>query len=355
MNNLLSDTFKGLKPYVPGEQPTEPIQHKLNTNENPYPPSPMVIEAIRNTVDQRLRLYPDYTANDLRNAIAQHHGVTAEQVFIGNGSDEVLAHIFKAFFQRDGVLLMPDISYSFYTTYAAMYGVREKQIALNNDFSLPVDKFSEHDPNVIGVIFANPNAPTGLAISLEEVSGIAKAHPNSAVVVDEAYVDFGADSAIKLINKHKNIVVVHTLSKSRALAGLRVGYAIACEALVKALNVVKDSFNSYPLDTLAMAGATASFKDDEYFTKSLKKVIKSRSYLSEKLQSLGFEVLPSKTNFLFVKHSNYNATDISAQLRRSGILVRHFNSPRINQFLRITIGTQEQCEFLYEKLQGILK
>lgn len=355
MSRLFSNTLSDLQPYVPGEQPAEAVNLKLNTNENPYGPSPKAIEAIKQAAGNNLRLYPDYSGSKLRQAVADLHGINANQVFLGNGSDEVLAHIYKGLFQRDGVLLVPDISYSFYSTYSAMYGIKQKQIPLAPDLSINVTDFTanQNEP-VAGVIFANPNAPTGLALGLDQIAAIAKAHPDSAVVVDEAYVDFGAESAVSLLDQFDNLVIVHTLSKSRALAGLRVGFAMASVSIVNALNKVKDSFNSYPLDSLALAGACASIMDHEYFLEKRDAVIKAREYLSGSLKDLGFTVLPSATNFVFASHPNHDASKISQGLRGQGILVRHFNNPRITQFLRITVGTLSECERLCNTLKNIL-
>ncbi|HLU15550.1 MAG TPA: histidinol-phosphate transaminase [Burkholderiaceae bacterium] len=354
MSRLFSETLQGLSPYVPGEQPREPIDLKLNTNEHPYGPSPRAIEAIRQAAGERLRLYPDYSAFALREAIANLHQIHPDQVFVGNGSDEVLAHVFKALFQRPGVLLVPDITYSFYKTYSAMFQVKQHHVPLAPDFSINVADYTGPQTQAIaGIIFANPNAPTGLALGLDEIAGILRANPDTPVVVDEAYVDFGASTAVPLLEQFDNLVVVHTMSKSRALAGLRVGFAMASKEIVQALVRVKDSFNSYPLDTLAQAGALASVQDDDYFRKSCQAVIQARATLASGLQELGFDVLPSQTNFVFVRHPAYDARAISQALRERGILVRHFNQPRIEQYLRITVGTLDQCRRLCSTLAEI--
>lgn len=354
MSRLFSDTLADLVPYVPGEQPQEPIDLKLNTNENPYGPSPRAIEAIRQAASDQLRLYPDYSARALRGSIAELHGIDPDQVFVGNGSDEVLAHIYKALFQRDGVLLVPDITYSFYRTYSAYFQVRQELVPLADDLSINVSDYTvARTSPVAGIIFANPNAPTGLALTLDDIAAILRAHPDVPVVVDEAYVDFGGQSAVSLLEQFDNLVVVHTLSKSRALAGLRVGFAMASTQIVQALIRVKDSFNSYPLDTLAQAGAMASIQDVGHFRQSCDAVIQARETLSADLTELGFQVLPSLTNFVFVRHSAYDALLISQALRKRGILVRHFNQPRIEQYLRITVGTLEQCRRLCNTLAEI--
>lgn len=355
MSRLLSDTLADLIPYVPGEQPQEPISLKLNTNEHPYGPSPRAIEAIKRAADDHLRLYPDYSAQELRSAIAQLHGIDPDQVFVGNGSDEVLAHIYKALFQRQGVLLVPDITYSFYRTYSALYQVQQQLVPLADDFSIRVaDYTGPHAQPVAGIIFANPNAPTGIALGLDDISAILAANPDVPVVIDEAYIDFGAESAVSLLDRFDNLVVVHTLSKSRALAGLRVGFAMAGKDIVSALLRVKDSFNSYPLDRLAQAGAVASIQDTEHFATSRQAVIDARSYLSGELAKLGFDSLPSQANFVFVSHPDHEATAIAQALRARGILVRHFNQPRIKNYLRITVGTLDECQRLCRALSEIV-
>lgn len=354
MSRLFSDTLADLVPYVPGEQPQEPIDLKLNTNEHPYGPSPRALEAIKHAASDALRLYPDYSALPLRRTIADFHGLHPDQVFVGNGSDEVLAHIYKALFQREGVLLVPDITYSFYRTYSAYFQVQQELIPLADDLSINLaDYTSTRTGAVAGIIFANPNAPTGLALSLDDIAAILRAHPDVPVVVDEAYVDFGAQTAVPLLEQFDNLVVVHTLSKSRALAGLRVGFAMASKQIVGALTRVKDSFNSYPLDSLAQAGAAASIQDVEHFQQSCDAVIQAREVLSADLTALGFDVLPSSANFVFARHSAYDALTISQALRERGILVRHFSQPRIDQYLRITVGTLQQCRRLCTTLAEI--
>lgn len=355
MSRLWSDHIHALQPYVPGEQPKQKLL-KLNTNEHAYGPSPKVLEAIAAVNNDDLRLYPPYDSAALIAAIAHLHQVNPSQVFLGNGSDEVLAHVFNTLFLRDGrPLLMPDITYSFYKTYCTFFGVPSELQPLNDDFTLNVAHYTQtRDVAPAAIIFANPNAPTGLALDLDSISAIAQANPDTAVVVDEAYVDFGADSAVALLAKHDNIVVIHTLSKSYALAGLRVGYAIASAEIVAGLQRVKDSFNSYPLDTLAQAGALAAIEDREYFDEKRLAIMQSREQLTIDLQALGFAVLPSKTNFVFTRHEQVAATQIHQALRDHGILVRHFNLPRIEQYLRITIGTPEQCSTLLTALRDIL-
>lgn len=355
MSRFWSDHIQALQPYVPGEQPKQKLL-KLNTNEHAYGPSPKVFEAIAEVNNADLRLYPSYDSTLLKDTIAHLHEVNTQQVFLGNGSDEVLAHVFNTLFLRDGrPLLMPDITYSFYKTYCTFFKVPSELQPLNEDYTINVDDYTrQRTVPPAAIVFANPNAPTGLALGLDDIAAIAAANPDSAVVVDEAYVDFGADSAIALLDQYDNIVVIHTLSKSYALAGLRVGYAVSSADIVAGLQRVKDSFNSYPLDTLAQAGALAAIKDSAYFNEKRLAIMQSRDELTKDLQALGFTVLPSKTNFVFARHNETNAIDIHKALREHGILVRHFNLSRIDQFLRITIGTPTQCATLLAALHKIL-
>lgn len=355
MSRFWSDHVAGLSPYVAGEQPKIAKLVKLNTNENPYGPSPKALEAIREAVGDRLRLYPDNDSTALRAAIAEHHGVKPGQVFVGNGSDEILAHVFNALFRRQGrMLLMPDISYSFYKTYCRLYDVPAELVPLDDDFGIrPEDYAAARPAPIAGVIVANPNAPTGRALSLEQIDAIAAAHPDAPVVIDEAYVDFGAQSAIALLGRRDNLVAIHTFSKSRSLAGLRVGFAIGSEEIIGGLNRVKDSFNSYPLDSLAHAGAAAAIRDVEYFDRTRRLVMATRADLTQRLEILGFKVLPSQANFVFASHPDHDARELALALRAEGVLVRHFSQPRIDQFLRITVGTPEECELLCETLVKI--
>lgn len=355
MTRLFSSDLADLKPYIPGEQPKEVSALKLNTNENPFGPSPLALEAIREAVSDDLRLYPEHAATDLRQAIADANGLGMEQVFVGNSSDEVLAHVYRALFQRPGLVLVPDITYSYYTAYGALYGVEQKRIPLAADLSINVADYTASYPEgVAGIIFANPNAPTGLALPLADIADIAQAHPDAAVVIDEAYVDFGGESAVALLNQHDNIVVVQTLSKSRSLAGLRVGFVLASQDVINALTLVKDSFNSFPVDNLALAGAAASMRDTAYFERTCRAIVQAREQLTTDLQELGFEVLPSSTNFVFARHPDHDGPVLMQALRDRNILVRHFDHPRINQYLRITVGTSEQCRRLYTELASIL-
>ena len=348
-----SPRVRELVPYVPGEQPRVPNLVKLNTNENPYPPSPRAIAAIARAAQDGLQRYPDPESTDLREAIARHHGLDAGQVFPGNGSDEVLAHAFFAFFQQARPLLLPDVTYSFYRVYCQLYGIETQPVPVDDALQIDVADYAGRAAG--GVVIANPNAPTGSALPLRAIEQLLEAQPDCVVLVDEAYVDFGAESSIPLIPRHPNLLVVHTLSKSRSLAGLRVGFAAGQRHLVEGLERVKNSFNSYPLDRLAVAGAVAAYEDVKYFEQTRRAVIASREALTVQLWRLGFDVLPSSANFVFARHPDRDAPALAARLRQHGILVRHFAQPRIGQFLRISIGTPAQCEALAQALRLLAK
>lgn len=352
MSRYWSEVVRRLTPYVPGEQPKLTNLVKLNTNENPYGPSPRVLEALRLEAADTLRLYPDPNSERLREAIAARHGVTADEVFVGNGSDEVLAHAFLALLKHDAPILFPDVTYSFYPVYCGLYEIEYREIPLTGSFEIRVDDYFQ--PNG-GIIFPNPNAPTGRYLALAEIERLLAANTDSVVVVDEAYIDFGGESAVALVKNHPQLLVVHTLSKSHSLAGLRVGYAIGQAELIEALVRVKDSFNSYPLDRFAQAGAAASIADREYFEQTRRRVMATREKLVAELAALGFEVLPSLANFVFARHPRKDGAELAQALRERSIIVRHFRKPaRIAQFLRITVGTDEQCAALIGALKAIL-
>ena len=352
MSKYWSDVVHRLTPYVPGEQPKMSNLVKLNTNESPYGPSPQVIRALQAEAAESLRLYPDPNSEQLKTKIAEYFDLKLNQVFVGNGSDEVLAHTFQALFKHDRPLLFPDISYSFYPVYCGLYGIEFETIALNNYFEIDVTDYDR--PNG-GVIFPNPNAPTGVPLQLVEIEKLLKFNTESVVVIDEAYVDFGTESAVKLINTYPNLLVTHTLSKARSLAGLRVGYALGHPDLIEALIRVKDSFNSYPIDRLAEAGALASFEDEAYFKETTAKVTTTRQALVRDLQALDFEVLPSGANFIFAKHKTRDGAELTQRLRDKSIIIRHFKKPaRIAPYLRITIGTDTQSTQLIAALNEIL-
>lgn len=352
--SLISPVVTRLVPYVPGEQPRIDKLVKLNTNENPYPPSARVIAAIGAAAQQGLQLYPDPESIVLRQAIAARHGLAVEQVFVGNGSDEVLAQAFFAFFQHGCPLLMPDISYSFYQVFCRLYDIPAETVPLTDEMELDVAAYARATgDSVAGVVIANPNAPTGIGLPLQEVEQLLLLHPNRVVLVDEAYVDFGADSALALIAHYPNLLVVHTFSKSRSLAGLRVGFACGQAHLIEALGRVKNSFNSYPLDRLASAGAVAAIEDHAYFEQTRHAVMSAREGLVLALEDLGFKVLPSQANFVFVRHPDHDAAGLAASLRQRAVLVRHFKLPRIEQYLRISVGTPAQCTRLVRELDDI--
>lgn len=352
MSQYWSAVVHGLTPYVPGEQPKLANLVKLNTNENPYGPSPKVLDAVRSETADTLRLYPDPNSDRLRAGIAAYHGVNAGQVFVGNGSDEVLAHAFMALLKHDAPILFPDISYSFYPVYCGLYEIAYRMIPLTDSFEIKIDDYLT--PNG-GVIFPNPNAPTGRLLALSEIERLLAGNPDSVVVIDEAYIDFGGESAVSLVARYPQLLVTRTLSKSHALAGLRVGYAIGQPHLIEALNRVKDSFNSYPLDRLAQAGALASLQDHAYFEALCARVVATRTRLVAAMTEMGFDVLPSAANFIFARHSAHDGAELAAGLRERSIIVRHFKNPaRIAPFLRITVGTDAQCDALIAALKTLV-
>lgn len=351
MSKYWSAFVRELTPYVPGEQPPAGTVIKLNTNENPYGPSPAVLAAIRDATSDELRLYPDPESNALRAALAAFHAVAADQVFVGNGSDEVLAHVFHTLLNHDAPVLFPDITYSFYPVYCALYGIDFETVALGDAFEIVPGDYARANG---GIIFPNPNAPTGRALALDAVETIVRSNRDSVVVIDEAYIAFGGESAVPLIDNYDNLLVIQTLSKSHGLAGLRVGAAFGNAALIDGLLRVKNSFNSYPLDRLAIAGAVAAIEDRDYYEQTRTRVISSRERLAAALAQRGFEVLPSAANFLFVRHRAHNAADLGAALRERSIIVRHFGQPRTADYLRITIGTDAELDRLIAALDAIL-
>lgn len=351
MSKFWSPFVKDLVPYVPGEQPKLAKLVKLNTNENPYGPSPKALAAMQTELNDNLRLYPDPNGERLKQAIADYYGVQPAQVFLGNGSDEVLAHAFHGLFQHGKPLLFPDITYSFYPVYCGLYGIPFEAVPLDEQFQIRVADYAK--PNG-GIIFPNPNAPTGCLLALDAIEQLLKSNPDSVVVVDEAYVDFGGETAITLVDRYPNLLVTQTLSKSRSLAGLRVGLAVGHPDLIEALERIKNSFNSYPLDRMAIVGAAAAFEDKAYFQQTCQAVIDSREQLVAELNDLGFDVLPSAANFVFVRHPQKDAATLAASLREQGVIVRHFKQARIAQFLRISIGTPEQNQALVEALKVYL-
>ena len=353
MSKFWSDFVVGLEPYVPGEQPANINLTKLNTNENPYPPSPAVMQAMENAVNDDLRLYPPSNADQLKQTLADYFQLTPEQVFVGNGSDEVLAHVFNGLFRQAQPILYPDISYSFYPVYCGLYDIEFSQIPLADDYSLDLEDYRRANG---GIIFPNPNAPTGRLLGLDAIEALLQDNRDSVVVVDEAYIDFAeaGSSAVSLIDQYDNLLVVQTMSKSRSLAGMRIGYAMGSKILIEGLERIKNSFNSYPLGHVQLAAAIASFNDPDYFVTMRERVISSREWIVEQLKVLGFDVLPSAANFVLARHSGQNGLALTQSLRDKNIIIRHFNKPRLSEFLRITVGTPEQNQRLIDALGEII-
>lgn len=350
MSKYWSDKVKNLKPYIPGEQPKDKKYIKLNTNENPYPPSSKVIKAIREAANSDLKLYPDPEAEVLRNTIANYYGLAKDEVFIGNGSDEVLGFSFMAFFNPGKPILFPDISYSFYKVYANLFDIDYNLISLDEDFNIPLYEFSKKNG---GVVIPNPNAPTAKYIELEKVKKLVQSNMDSVVIIDEAYIDFGGESSVKLIKDYPNLLVVQTLSKSRSLAGLRVGFAMGNKELITALNMVKNSINSYTIDRIALTGANAAFLDNNYFEDTRKRIIATRERTVGNLKKIGFKVLDSKANFIFISHPKIYGAVLFKELRDRGILVRYFKDNRIDNYLRVSIGTDGEMDKFIETLKEI--
>ncbi|MBQ6376010.1 MAG: histidinol-phosphate transaminase [Lachnospiraceae bacterium] len=346
-----TDSIRRVTPYVPGEQPKDPDMIKLNTNENPYPPSPAVEKAFSEFSAASLRLYPDPAVSDLVAAIAEIYGVSEEEVFVGVGSDDVLAMCFLTFFNSGKPVLFPDITYSFYDVWAELFRIPYRRIPLLEDFTLEAEDYLVENG---GIIFPNPNAPTGLLLPLAKVEQIVRENPDSVVIVDEAYIDFGGESALPLTRRYNNLIVVQTFSKSRNLAGMRIGFAIADRELIAALSDVKYSFNSYTMNAPSIAAGTACMRDTEYFRRCTKRIMKTRAWAAEELRKLGFIVPDSASNFLFVTHKSVPAEELFNYLKMQHIYVRYFKKPRIDNYLRITIGTDAQMETLIRVLRSYL-
>ncbi|GHB11341.1 histidinol-phosphate aminotransferase [Modicisalibacter luteus] len=343
--------MRELTPYVPGEQPRERLI-KLNTNENPYPPAPGVEQVLRSYPTDHLRLYPDPDATALREALAREYGVDPEQVFVGNGSDEVLALAFQTFFRQDKPLLMPSITYSFYPVYCRLYGIESRTLDLDEQWQVPLGDMTAENG---GIIFANPNAPTGHGHGRDAIADLLERNQDSVVLVDEAYADFGGESAVPLVARYPNLLVTGTFSKSRSLAGLRLGYAIGSSELIEGLERVKNSFNSYPIDSLAIVAGVAALEDKAHFDACRERVITTRERTRQRLEALGFRVLPSQTNFLLVTHPDFNAGELFIGLRERGILVRHFNTEALRDFMRISVGTDDEMNSLGEALEDLCR
>ena len=351
MKQYWSRRIRDIVPYTPGEQPRDRNFIKLNTNECPYPPSPKAVEAVREAAGEGMRLYPDPECLDLRTAIARREGLDTAQVFCGNGSDEILAFAFQAFFDPDREVVFPRITYSFYPVYTDFFGLKRREVPMNPDFSDPVGLLCGDNG---GVVLANPNAPTGIAVGLDTVEKLLRANPDVVVIVDEAYVDFGVDSAVGLIGRYPNLLVIQTTSKSRALAGLRVGWAMGQPHLTAALRCVRDSINSYTVDRLAQAGAAAALRDEDYFQSIRRRVMDTRTWTERALKERGFAVLPSQANFVFAGHPDHTGKELLDGLRARGVLVRWWSIPEIENWLRISIGTDEEMKALMGALDELL-
>ena len=351
MSKYWSNDLTSLTPYVPGEYLISPGVIKLNTNENPFGPSNLAIEAMRDAIDSNIRLYPDSENIKLKKVIAQHHKVALENVFVGNGSDEVLAHIFRGLLKKNNPVLFPDITYSFYPSYCSLFDIEFEKIPLDNRFEINWRDYVR--PNG-GVVLPNPNAPTGIFTDLSGLEDLVKANNDSVVVIDEAYIDFGGDSIIPAIVKYPNLLVTRTFSKSYSLAGVRVGYAVGNLELINGLTMVKNSFNSYPVDSISEAGAIAALNDNYYFKSICENIVHNREYLIESLDLIGFRSLPSVTNFICVRKNGVDGEIVANELRKRNIIIRHFSRPeRLNPYVRITVGTREQCATLVQNMNEL--
>lgn len=351
MDKPFLDKLRKIDPYVPGEQPQSDDIIKLNANENPYPPAPGVQQALRSFDASRLALYPDANGKALKTALANRFGLNPSQVFLGNGSDDVLALAFQSFFCSGEPILYPDITYSFYPVWCDLFRIPYETVPLDENFCVRVRDYDR--PNG-GIVLPNPNAPTGRGVSLDFLEDLLQHNADCVVIIDEAYVDFGAQSAVPLIEKYENLLVVQTMSKSRSLAGLRIGYALGSETLIATLEAVKNSYNSYTMDAVALAAGEAAVKDEAYFQDTCRKVIATRERAAEELRKLGFTVSPSLTNFLFVTHPKKEAPVIFEYLRQKNIFIRYFKLPRIDNYLRITVGTDAQMDRMIEELRAFL-
>ena len=350
MSIFLNPKIEAMTAYVPGEQPRDKAYIKLNTNENPYPPAPSVIAAMTAAEIEDLRLYSDPTAKVLKGKLAKLYGLAPENIYVGNGSDEVLYFLFRAYGQRGAAF--PDISYGFYSVFAELCGIPATMVPLEADFTIDPEKYHGLDRFIV---IANPNAPTGLSLTLPQIEGILKANPNAVVAVDEAYVDFGGESAYPLMAKYDNLIVVRTFSKSRSMAGARLGYALGPAALIADLEKIKFSVNPYNVNRLTLRLGEATVDAESYYQEKCAAIIRTRKETAEKLRNMGFEVLPSKTNFLFVKNDKIGGRELYEKLKDRGILVRHFGNPRISDYIRVTIGTDEQMAACLEAIRGILE
>lgn len=352
MSRFWNENTRRLVPYTAGEQPQNMEFIKLNTNENPYPPSPLVIKRIKEYNPELLRLYPNSEGAFIKKAVSEFYNIPQESVFAGNGSDEILALLFKTFFDSGTKIGFPDVTYSFYPVYCALYEIPYIQVPVKDDFSID---FADYPEDLKGIVFANPNAPTGLYLEPAVIEELVKSRPNTLIVVDEAYIDFGGQSCVPLTQRYDNLLIVQTLSKSRALAGQRIGLAIGCRELLDGLVKVKDSFNSYPLDAIAQIAGQAAFEDREYFDITRKKIINTRERIKQRLIEMGAEVTDTKTNFLFVRIPGTPGPEAQKKLRDNGVLVRNFNGGRISDWLRITVGTDEDMDRVADIIKRIME
>ncbi len=352
MSYLWEKNIRKIEPYVPGEQSKEKNIVKINANENPYPPSPKAIQAIKDFSADKLRFYPDANAYPLKKALADYYNVEAENIFLGNGSDDVIALCFQTFFCSDKPIVFPDITYSFYPVWCRLFNIPFKNFKLDESFRINAEDYREENG---GVILPNPNAPTSIGEGLDFIKKILDYNQNSIVIIDEAYVDFGGTSCIELVKEYKNLVVTGTFSKSRSLASLRIGFAVADKELISYLEAVKNSYNSYTVDSLSIAAGVASVEDNEYFKETCRKVIKTRERVTNELKALGFEVLPSSSNFIMATHGDYSMKEMFKFLKKKNIFIRYFNGERINKYVRITIGKDDEMDIFLNGVREFIK
>ena len=351
MRREWTKNLRNIEPYVPGEQSKDKDIVKINANENPYPPSPKAIEALKSFDTNKLRFYPSANSTKLKEAIAKYYKVDVSNVFVGNGSDDVLAVAFQSFFNSEKPIVYPDLTYSFYPVWCSLFGIKYKNYPVGDDFRINPEDYKEKNG---GVVIPNPNAPTSLGEGLDFVEKILNYNQDSVVIIDEAYVDFGGTSSIPLIDKYENLLVTGTFSKSRSLAGLRIGFAIGSKALIDVMEAVKNSYNSYTVDSLSIEMGAASIEDDEYFKSTCKKVIKTRERVTLELEKLGFDVLDSQTNFIFATHNEHNMKSLFEYLKTQKVFIRYFSLPRIENYVRITIGTNEEMDIFLEKTKEFI-
>lgn len=348
MENLWKENLRKITPYVPGEQSKEKDIVKLNANENPYPPSPKAIEALKSFNSDRLRFYPNANSTELKEALAEYYNVGIENIFVGNGSDDVLAIAFQSFFNSKKPIAYPDLTYSFYPVWCDLFGIPYKTYPVDDNFRIIPEDYREENG---GVVIPNPNAPTSIGEGLDFVEKIMEYNSDSVVIIDEAYVDFGGTSSVELTKKYENLLITGTFSKSRSLAGLRIGFAVGSKELISVMEAVKNSYNSYTVDSVSIAMGAASIKDDEYFKSTCKKIIDTRERFTKEMKALGFKVLDSSTNFIFATHSDLSIKDMFEYLKTKNVFIRYFSLPRIDNYTRITIGTDEEMDILLKEIK----